>query len=46
VIHVGDSVADDVAGARAAVIEPVLLRRDGGEGPDGVTTISTLDALV
>jgi putative hydrolase of the HAD superfamily len=44
-IHVGDSVADDVEGARAAGIEPVLLRRDGGAGPPGVTTISSLTDL-
>jgi putative hydrolase of the HAD superfamily len=45
-LHVGDSVAEDVAGARAAGIEPVLVRRDGGAGPDGVRTIATLDALL
>jgi putative hydrolase of the HAD superfamily len=28
-IHVGDSLADDVIGARAAGIEPILLARDG-----------------
>ena len=45
-IHVGDNPAEDVAGARAAGIEPVLIRRDGGPGPDGVRTISTLTELV
>jgi putative hydrolase of the HAD superfamily len=33
-VHVGDSLDDDVAGAAAAGIRPVLLRRDGG-GADG-----------
>ena len=44
-VHVGDSVEDDVAGARAAGIEAVLIRRDGGVGPPGVRTIATLAAL-
>jgi putative hydrolase of the HAD superfamily len=44
-IHVGDSVADDVEGARAACIEPVLLRRDGGAGPAGVRAIRSLTEL-
>jgi putative hydrolase of the HAD superfamily len=30
-IHVGDSLDEDVAGARAAGIEPVLIRRDGAD---------------
>ena len=41
-LHVGDSVDEDVAGARAAGIEPVLLARDGRPGPPGVRTIATL----
>jgi putative hydrolase of the HAD superfamily len=41
-VHVGDSVAEDVAGARRAGIEAVLLLRDGSSGPDGVRTISSL----
>jgi putative hydrolase of the HAD superfamily len=45
-IHVGDNPAEDVAGARAAGIEPVLIRRAGGPGPDGVRTISSLTELV
>ena len=45
-IHVGDNPDEDVAGARAAGIEPVLIRRDGGPGPDGVRTISSLTELV
>ena len=44
-IHVGDSLEEDVAGARAAGIEPVLLRRDGGPAAPGVRTISSLAEL-
>jgi putative hydrolase of the HAD superfamily len=41
-IHVGDSLEEDVAGARAAGIEPVLVRRDGSPGADGVRTVANL----
>ena len=44
-IHVGDSLDEDVAGARAAGIEPVLVRRDGGPVVPGVRTISSLAEL-
>ena len=44
-IHVGDSLEEDVAGARRAGIEPVLLRRDGPGVPSGVRTIATLAEL-
>ncbi len=44
-VHVGDSVDEDVDGARAAGIEAVLLRRDGSRGPDGVATIRSLTEL-
>jgi putative hydrolase of the HAD superfamily len=44
-IHVGDSLDEDVAGARAAGIRPVLLSRDGGVSLDGVETISSLAEL-
>jgi putative hydrolase of the HAD superfamily len=44
-LHVGDSLEDDVAGARAAGIEPVLLRRDGSAGPEGTRTIANLVEL-
>ncbi|MGI8429260.1 MAG: HAD family hydrolase [Solirubrobacteraceae bacterium] len=44
-VHVGDSVAEDVAGALGAGIEPILLRRDGSSGPEGVRTIATLVEL-
>ncbi|MGI8713693.1 MAG: HAD family hydrolase [Solirubrobacteraceae bacterium] len=42
--HVGDSLTEDVAGARAAGIEAVLLCRDG-DRPAGVATIAGLDQL-
>jgi putative hydrolase of the HAD superfamily len=44
-IHLGDSIEEDVAGARAAGIEPVLVCRGGGEPPSGVRTISSLAQL-
>lgn len=44
-LHVGDSLADDVAGARAAGIDAVWLNRDGGSAPAGVTAVATLGAL-
>ncbi len=53
-VHVGDSYAEDVVGARAAGIEPVLLVRSdaagllapgGGGGDDRVRRIATLAAL-
>jgi putative hydrolase of the HAD superfamily len=48
-LHVGDSFAEDVAGARAAGIEAVLLDRDGEPGsdrvPDGVRVMTSLDEL-
>ncbi len=43
--HVGDSLEEDVAGARAAGVEAVLLRRDGEPGPGGVPTIASLADL-
>jgi putative hydrolase of the HAD superfamily len=43
-IHVGDSLDEDVAGARDAGIEPVLVRR-GGPEVRGVRTISSLAEL-
>jgi len=45
-IHVGDSLDEDIRGARAAAIEPVLIRRDGSPGPPGVRTIAALSELV
>jgi putative hydrolase of the HAD superfamily len=44
-IHVGDSLEEDVAGARACGIAAVLLRRDGEPGPAGVATIASLTQL-
>lgn len=44
-VHVGDSVEEDVAGARAAGIEPILIRRDGRPAPGGVRTITSLAEL-
>jgi HAD superfamily hydrolase (TIGR01549 family) len=43
-VHVGDSQENDVAGARAAGVRAVLLRRDGGPAP-GVPTIAGLGEL-
>ena len=45
VLHVGDSVGDDVEGARAAGIRPVLLDRSGVRGADGATVIRDLRDL-
>jgi putative hydrolase of the HAD superfamily len=44
-IHVGDSLDEDVAGARSAGIEPVLVRRAPGPTIPGVRTISNLGEL-
>ncbi len=44
-IHVGDSLEEDVAGSRAAGIEPVLIRRGGGDVLAGVRTIASLAEL-
>jgi putative hydrolase of the HAD superfamily len=40
-VHVGDSVENDVEGARAAGIRPILVRRDG-TGVAGVETVRAL----
>jgi putative hydrolase of the HAD superfamily len=40
-VHVGDSLENDVAGARAAGIRPILVRRDG-TGLAGVETVRGL----
>lgn len=45
-MHVGDSVEHDVAGARAAGIEPLLVVRDGTAAEPGVPTIATLRPLL
>ncbi len=44
-LHVGDSVEEDVRGALAAGITPVLLSRDGREAPPGVHRITSLTEL-
>jgi putative hydrolase of the HAD superfamily len=44
-VHVGDSLEEDVEGARACGIAAVLLRRDGEPGPAGVATIASLAQL-
>ena len=43
-VHVGDTLSEDVAGARACGIEPVLVRR-GGEAPPGADPVTTIAAL-
>jgi putative hydrolase of the HAD superfamily len=43
--HVGDSLDEDVTGARNAGVAPVLLWRDGRPGPPHVRTIATLADL-
>jgi putative hydrolase of the HAD superfamily len=44
-IHVGDSLTEDVAGARAAGIRAVLVCRRGAPRPKGVRTIAALTEL-
>jgi len=46
-LHVGDSLELDVAGARAAGLEAVLVARDGvpERVPDGVAVLGSLDGL-
>jgi putative hydrolase of the HAD superfamily len=44
-IHVGDDLAADVGGARAAGIAAVLVARGGVASPHGTTTINDLEAL-
>jgi putative hydrolase of the HAD superfamily len=41
-LHVGDSLEEDVAGARAAGIEPILLTRGRPPGSAGVRVIASL----
>jgi putative hydrolase of the HAD superfamily len=44
-VHVGDSLDNDVAGARAAGIRPILVRRDG-DSPPGVESVRSLTDVV
>jgi 2-haloalkanoic acid dehalogenase type II len=46
VVHVGDSLAEDVAGARAAGVRAVLLDRRRAGGPPGVMTVASLRELL
>jgi putative hydrolase of the HAD superfamily len=45
-LHVGDSVEHDVAGARAAGLEAVLVARNGAQAPAGVRVVASLDGLL
>lgn len=44
-LHVGDSLEHDVAGARAAGLEAVLVVRDGATPPPGVRAVASLAEL-
>jgi putative hydrolase of the HAD superfamily len=44
-IHIGDSLEEDVAGALAAGIEPVLINRTGAVVREGVRTVESLVEL-
>lgn len=44
-LHVGDSVDNDVQGARKAGVRPVLIARDG-TAPEGIETIRSLAELL
>lgn len=44
-LHVGDSAADDVEGARAAGLQAVLIRRNDEEPPGGAPVIRGLEDL-
>ena len=44
-LHVGDSLEEDVAGARAAGIAALLLVRDDAPPPAGIATIRSLREL-
>jgi putative hydrolase of the HAD superfamily len=45
-VHVGDSLEHDVAGARAAGLEAVLVARNGAVAPEGVRAVRSLAELV
>jgi putative hydrolase of the HAD superfamily len=45
-LHAGDRLDEDVAGARAAGIMPVLVDRAGGAAADGVAVVASLDGLL
>jgi putative hydrolase of the HAD superfamily len=44
-LHVGDSLEHDVAGARAAGVEAVLVARDGASVPEGVRVVASLTEI-
>jgi putative hydrolase of the HAD superfamily len=44
-LHVGDSVTEDVAGALAAGVEPVLIVRSGERPPSDVRSVRSLSEL-
>jgi putative hydrolase of the HAD superfamily len=44
-VHVGDSLEHDVAGARAAGLEAVLVVRNGASAPPGVRAVASLAEL-
>jgi putative hydrolase of the HAD superfamily len=44
-LHAGDSPEEDVAGARAAGVDAVLVSRDGTPPPDGVAAVRDLAEL-
>ncbi len=46
VLHVGDSVGDDVAGARAAALRAALLDRRGAKPGDGVPVLRDLHGIL
>jgi len=45
-LHVGDSLEEDIAGARAAGIPAVLVARDGRQAPAGVRSVRSLEELL
>jgi putative hydrolase of the HAD superfamily len=44
-VHIGDSLEEDVAGARAVGVRPVLISRDGSLSPPGIQTVTSLAEL-
>ena len=44
-VNIGDSLEEDVAGARAAGVRPVLISRDGSLSPPGIETVASLVEL-
>ena len=44
-IHVGDNVEEDVAGALAAGVEPILLVRGEDQAPAGVRSLATIRTM-